>query len=1477
MRETIMADQKQQQLGVSAPSLPKGGGAIQSIGKGWGAVGATGAASLSIPLPITTGRGYAPPLALNYQSSVGNGLFGLGWNLNLGCVARRATKGVPLYNDDDVILGPDGGVWLAQRDENGAVITDNIHTYNGLALDQEYEVIRYYARVEGAFDLIEHWRNADDPPGFWLVHGADGTLAFYGRNPGSRSTDTANSNRVAEWLLDETMNATGEHILYEYKAEDLRGLTAATDPGDARNFMSQCYLRRVRYGNFTAHPHLYLWDPSRLDKLEWHFDLIFDYGERGNGSDSAASLTYDEGAQPWDGRADFHSSFAYGFELGNLRFVHYVLMFHNFPDEFAEDEPQLVGALKLSYKDLTQSYKVLESAQSLAWMPDMHRYIQHRPPVLFGYQEFDAMSGTFKPFDAMPGLNDGHHYQFVDLYGEGLPGVLYQSDKGWMYAEPVRDARADEPDALKFGDFKEVPSLPVADSQTSVRQSLADLTGDGRLDWIIAQPGTAGFFTLRPDRTWSKFAPFAAFPAEFFHAQGQIADLVGAGLSDLAMIGPRSVRLYTSRRAEGYSSAIEVAHDEDDDRLPLLSDSQTELVAFADILGSGQQHLVRIRHNEIRFWPNMGRGHFGKGKKFADLPFSYEEFKAQRVRLADMDGSGAVDLVYLEPDGFRLFMNKSGHTLALPSNVSWPQGIRYDDTCQVSLVDLQGLGCSSLVLTKPHMKPAHWRFDYPAIKPYLLNTTNNNMGASGTVTYRSSAQEWLDEKAELLAAGSVPESGVPFALHVVTRQTQLDEVTGNELTQLFKYRDGYYDGYDREFRGFGLVLQQDTEDEDGSEDEGFTAPVLSKTWYHTGRYPFRAPRGFNDSDAQAVVLGDDLLTSFTNGDDEVTAQPSEGELREMARTLAGSVLRSEVFGFEGEYPRSWPYSVQTTRYLIRQLEVMGEHQPYARMLPLALEAVSYQYEGQQDDPMCAHTINLCWDEYGVLTHGASVNYARRKKPGDAPPFADEYQARWWQAAHDEAQQRYYLTETREQAIHLASAQTWRLGLPYLSRVNVMVDEASDVAAEDISYESFRTENGWFASLPRTLAALSKQRYVEVVSDASDPHRKIMAEMSDGEATFQALPGAIETAELDDHALTAYERVMCAHELTARLTQAGYHRMASFLPQEPSVNLWSVKRGFNTYAGPEQFYRVEAFRPTASHGLSTVDYDPYSVSVTAVTAPDGCVTRAIFNYYLLQPSRVVDPNQNTQEAVYDGFGVVRFTSFYGTELGQEVGFGELTDQKVFDPTPEEAMHASSSINYATAHYYDAFSWMNGKKVPVHSLDLQWDRYLGDRERQQRMMLTSVDGFGRVLQTRQKVEPGKAYQVDEGGSLIWSGGKLVEVNAPDRWRVSGRVEYNNKGLAVRVYRPYFTNTHRYVDDTSVRLHWHHDKQFYDPLGRPTQTWTAKGWLKRTTYLNWYTIAEDENDTAEEVNAGRAAAGLEPLDDGSGAGKKKHWYQR
>jgi hypothetical protein len=1445
--------------------LPKGGGAIQSIGKGWGAVGVSGSASFGIALPITAGRGYAPALALGYQSTAGNGLFGMGWALNLGCVARRASKGVPTYTDDDVILGPGGDVWLPERGIDGTLVFETVSKYLELELGETYQVIRYFARVEGAFDRIEHWRIDPVDPGFWLIHGADGSLAFYGKKPGSRSSDPADSNHVAEWLLEETMNVLGEHILYEYKAED----EVALPEDSPRDYSAQCYLWRVRYGNKEQSPDLYLWKPDQLENLNWHFDLLLDYGERV--SDPAQIPAYAD-EHPWPVRSDPHSSFAYGFELGNLRLCQQALMFHHFPEEGLGAEPRLINRLLLKYQTLGLGYNMLQEAHLQAFAQDPlypERDLgQLRPPVVFESGEFAVNTGGFHEFDAMPGLNDGQRYQLVDLYGDGLPGVLYQQDKGWYYREPLRDEIAGKPDATKYGPCQLLPSMPTADARTPVRQSLSDLTGDGKLDWIVAQPGMAGFFTLNHDRSWSEFATFGAFPPEFFNPLGQLADLIGGGLSDLALIGPRSVRLYANKRAAGFAPAVDVAHDEDN--LPLLSNSPNELVAFSDILGTGQQHLIRIRHDGIWFWPNLGAGRFGVGKLFAALPFRYEAFDAGRIRLADMDGSGAADLLYLEPDHFSIFMNRGGNGLDAPYAQNWPEGVRYDRFCQVSMADLQGLGCSSLVLTTPHMKPRHWRFDYserkapltPYLKPYLLQHSTNNMGAVDEVFYRSSAQEWLDEKNELLARGRVPVPELPFPVQVVVKQTQLDEITENLLTQRFQYRKGFYDGHEREFRGFGLLIQTDTEvpDEDNASSEGYTAPVQTRTWFHTGRYPQRETDDYNASDPDAQVLGAHLLTQYDGSTDSIITEPDEATAREMARSLAGSVLHAEVFGLEGDVAQSVPYSVQSSRYLVRQLAPLSAFQPYARMLPLALESIGYRYEGQIDDPHCDRSVSLAWDEYGALLHGASVNCARRKQSGDEPPFEDSYQNTWWRASHDDAQQTFYFQEARSESIHLDLPQGWRLGLPYRQRSNAMLASTAAFSVEDIGYEQFIDPAGKFNNLERTLTALSLQRYVGCEGKA---------------ATFVALPDAVELAELDDHALSAYDRVMTPEKLIERLVELKYEQMPSFLPDD-GLNLWSVRRGFNTYAPASAFYHVTQFRPTSSHGLSTVEYDAYWLLVTSMTDPTGCKTTAEYEYRTLQPIRIVDPNQNTQEAAYDAFGQVSFTSFFGTELGVEVGFDPIGTLS-YPMTPNAAVASAPMTlgRLATYSCYDAFSWMDESSAhqPVHSATLVADRYPDDPERQIRISMVSYDGFGRVLQTRQRVEDGDAYKVDPNtGNLEVANSKSevdpvagkekevkvgpIIVPASPRWRVSERVEYNNKGLPIRIYRPYFANEHRYVNDQSIRDYGYCDKQHYDPLGRPTVTYTAADFMRRQTYLTWYSISEDENDTHEEMLAIRAA---------------------
>ncbi|WP_439849866.1 SpvB/TcaC N-terminal domain-containing protein [Pseudomonas syringae] len=1423
------------QPAVATPSLPKGGGAIQSIGKGWGAVGTSGAASVEIALPISPGRDYAPMLSLGYQSTSGNGLFGLGWNLSRACVARRANKGVPSYTGDDLMLGPGGDVWLPELNDDGAAVTTQVGSYNGHDLDTTYEVLRYFARVEGAFDRIEHWRISPADSGFWLIHGADGSLHLYGKTLSSRIANPDEPSHVAEWLLEESMNAIGEHILYQYSPEDGQGL-----PADySRDFSAQRYLSRVRYGNALAHPVLYLWNESSLADLHWHFELLFDYGERN--TDQASMPTYEKQI-PWPVRSDPHSSFAYGFELGNLRLCRQVLMFHHFPDELGE-APLLIQRLWLDYVQTHLKYNLLVKAQAQAWDGTLYERLDQHPVTQFQYTEFDGQNDIYTPFDALQNLSDGQQYQMVDLYGDGLPGVLYRDDKAWLYREPIRDT-AGGADAVAYQPYEPLLRIPTADSTKPVRQTLTDLTGDGRLDWIVAQPGMAGFFTLNPDRSWSNYATFSAFPAEFFHPQSQMADLVGDGLSDLALIGPRSVRLYANRRAEGFAAAVDVPHDED--RLPLLSDSSTELVAFSDLLGTGQQHLIRIRHNEIRVWPNLGGGRFGKGQLFASLPYTYEAFDSSCVRLADLDGSGASDLLYLQTDCFQVFMNEGGNALAAAFDQPWPEGVRYDRLCQVSAADLLGLGFSSLVLTVPHMKPRHWSLYYAAdgagtvVKPYLLKSTNNNLGASGQVSYRSSAQEWLDEKNELRAAGNIAVPELPFPVHVVVRQTMKDEVTGNTLTQLFSYRQGFYDPREREFRGFGLLLQTDTETPLQSQ-EDLTAPVLNKTWFHTGRYPARPGTDYDRSDLAARMPGEYILCEFdaTANTDRPITEPDEATLQEMARTLSGSVLRSEVFGLDASQKPTVLYSTQSCRYLVRQLQALSAHRPYASMLPLSLEVITYRYEADElEDPMCEHSLSLAWDRYGSPLHSVSVNCARRKQPGDAPPFEDPHQQQWWEASHDEAQQHSYLTEMRAEAIHLDTPQSWRLGLPYRARSNAMVTPASALTPAQISYEQFTDPSGPFATMPRTLTSLSVQRYIGC---------------GDGEATFEALADAVETAELDNHALTAYERVMDSVTLADKLVEIGYEQMPSFLPTD-NLNLWSIKRGFVTYAGPEHFFRPTTFRPTRSHGWSLVEYDAYSLFTTRITDPAGCVTTAEYDYRVLQPRRIVDPNQNTQEADYDAFGRLCATSFYGTELGEQVGFPPLNRTGHYWASASEAVQGPENAlgSQASALYYDGNVATGLVQIPLATAALVADRYPEDPDRQIRISMASVDGFGRALQTRQLVEDGNAYSVDQGGNLELEGGKPKIVHASPRWRVSERVEYNNKGLAVRVYRPYFANSHVYINDASIRTQNIVDKQFYDPLGRPTITITAKGWMRRQTYRVWYTISEDENDTAEEVLA-------------------------
>ncbi|MFO0761447.1 MAG: SpvB/TcaC N-terminal domain-containing protein [Byssovorax sp.] len=253
-----------------APSLPKGGGAIRGIGETFSASPVTGTGSFRVPIAASPGRsGFHPDLSLAYDSGAGNGPFGHGFHLSVPQISRKTEKGLPRYDDahgSDVFLlsGAEDLVPYLIEGENG---------WTRSVTDTGTEMVeRYRPRVEGLFARIEKRRNKVTGIVHWVAVTKDNVTSIYGLTEAARIADPADGARVFSWLLEETHDDRGNVIAYDYKAEDLAGVSAAlaweAHRKKAPNPPQNRYLKRIRYGNTT---------PG--DAGTALFEIVFDYGE----------------------------------------------------------------------------------------------------------------------------------------------------------------------------------------------------------------------------------------------------------------------------------------------------------------------------------------------------------------------------------------------------------------------------------------------------------------------------------------------------------------------------------------------------------------------------------------------------------------------------------------------------------------------------------------------------------------------------------------------------------------------------------------------------------------------------------------------------------------------------------------------------------------------------------------------------------------------------------------------------------------------------------------------------------------------------------------------------------------------------------------------------------------------------------------------------------------------------------------------
>ncbi|MFZ2900360.1 MAG: SpvB/TcaC N-terminal domain-containing protein [Saprospiraceae bacterium] len=1511
-----------------AIQLPKGGGAIRGIGEKFAANPVTGTGSMTVPIATSPGRsGFGPQLSLSYDSGAGNGPFGLGWNLSLPSITRKTDKGLPKYQDAE-----ESDVFILSGAED---LVPELHLdgsrFEDTATDPAYTIHRYRPRIEGLFARIERWTRNADGDVHWRSISKDNILTLYGKDGHSRIADPDDPTRVFSWLICETRDDKGNAVVYEYKSED--GADVDLTQVHERNRKDRNsplrkvnrYLKRIHYGNRTSlldnagHRPRFL-TQADIDNAGWMFEVVFDYAEGhyqtlpkdAEGREHVTASTSE--SNDWPVRADPFSSYRAGFEVRTYRLCRRVLMFHHFPTELGAPDC-LVRSTEFTY-DEKPILSFITGVTQCGYVREGARYLRKSlPPLEFEYskavigqdiREVDPASVENLPYGA-----DGSAYQWVDLDGEGLSGVLTEQGGGWFYKRNesalTRDTVTEEYSA-RFAPVEQVARIPGGNPLTAGKAQFLDLAGDGQVDLVELDRPLAGFYERTDDQEWEPFRAFQSIPNVAWNDPNlKFIDLTGDGHADVLITEEQVFTWYPSLAEDGFGTAARVTVPTDEEHGPrVVFADGTQTISLADLSGDGLTDIVRIRNGEVCYWPNLGYGRFGAKVTMDDAPWfdTPDQFDPRHIRLADTDGSGVTDIIYLGRNQTRFWFNQSGNSWSKANEL--PVFPPVDNIASVTAVDLLGNGTACLVWSSPLPGASRAPMKYLNLmaegKPHLLVRTINNLGAETRVRYAPSTYFYLWDKYD----GKPWITKLPFPVHVVERVETYDYISRNRFVTRYAYHHGYFDGVEREFRGFGMVEQWDTEEfatlsagdslapivgEGWGEgvsniDAAFhVPPVHTKTWFHTGVYLgrdrisnffagllnatdpgeyYREP-GLTDTQTRQLLLDDTLLPAGLSPEEE----------RESCRALKGAMLRQEVYAEDGTNKAQHPYTVTEQNFTIEVLQPRGNNR-HAVFFTHPREAVTYHYERNPADPRIAHALTLEVDAFGNVLKEAAIGYGRRQ-----PDMTLSLKDRTKQAE-------IHITYTENGVTNaIEAADDYRTPLPSESRtyeltgLNLPAGQnrftladilTAGTGAVPIAYEQNPT------------AGLLQKRLIENVRTVYR-RNDLTGALPLGGLESLTLPFESYKLSFTPGLLSAVYGGLITNPNSILETEGRYvHSDGDANLWIPSGRIFYSPGSTDTSAQELAYARQHFFLPhryrdpfhtTAVSTESAVTYDTHNLLIletrdalgNRVTAGErdaaGNLTTPGNDCRVLQPRLMMDPNRNRIAIAFDALGMVVGTAVMGKPPPAPVEGDSLTG---FDPDLTEAVILSHLANplatpqailgrATTRLVYDLFAYYRTKNLPnpqpavVYTLAREThdsDSVPAGGLKTQHSFSYS-DGFGREIQKKIQAEAGQVPQRDTNGKIIVGPDSQPLMTANDvspRWVGSGWTVFNNKGKPVRQYEPFFTDTHRFEFDVRIGVS---PVLFYDPVERVVATLHPNHTWEKVVFDPWRQETWDVNDTA------------------------------
>jgi RHS repeat-associated protein len=1073
-----------------------------------------------------------------------------------------------------------------------------------------------------------------------------------------------------------------------------------------------------------------------------------------------------------------------------------------------------------------------------------------------------------------------------------LSGILYPTPDAWYYKRNLSAAnvaeRADKTGLVtpKFGPLREIVHAPGHGD--AVRRQLLTLDGDGMADVAALSGAEPGYYARTNERDFAPFKRFDALPQlDWDDPNIKFIDVTGDGLADVLITEDGLFTVHASLGSFGFDVARFVRTPWDEEKGPkvVFSDG-TDTIFVADMSGDGLNDIVRVRNGETAYWPNLGYGRFGAKVTMDRAPrFDSEDaFDAKRIRLTDVDGSGCADVLYVGRDGVRVWFNQSGNAFSAVTLLAVFPAV--DALHSVQAIDLLGTGTGYLVWSSPLPRDAAAPLLYVdlmgGVKPHLLTAMRNNLGAETRAIYAPSTRFYLQDE----AAGRPWATRLPFPVWTVERTEAIDWIGRNRLVCRYAYHHGFFDGLEREFRGFGMVEQWDTEEfrtDTAFEDDpfanwnalSFSKPVLTRTWSHTGAFidagkvslqyeseywlepALRgppAPIGLAAMRLADSTLGDGL-TPF--------------EMREAFRALKGRVLRVEVFDADPSgLPLGNPYSVSESNFSVQRLQGFGPNR-HASFLVTPRETVTLQYERAASDPRVSHEAVLETNAYGDVVRALSIGYPRRSGSSPEPGLDLATRNR---LAYDQSRlhmRGFARADTNAIDDIVASPDVYRApraaGADLAEITGVSPTDKGFGAASLFAFAELDGQPAapgvwqivWSGGHDIAYEAIPNADVDGSGTPATTPTRRFIAKTrtayrSDDLSTLlpvgqiqpRAIGGQSYQAALTPSQIASVFGALAPNSV---LQEGGYVQL-------PGESEWWApsNRAFLSpddgdspaeelaYALAHFFLPLRLVDPFG--GVARVGYDGDALLAISATDPVGNVTTSVNDYRVLEPRAVTDPNGNRAQVIFDALGWIAATAVMGktteTQGDSLSGFAiDLDDAAIVAFLADPLAAPAALIGAASTRVVcDIAAYQRTKASPqpappvvaMISRETHSGGVSGAASRYQ-FALAYNDGFGRVMQKKAHVAPGPLVDGDTAVS--------------PRWLASGWTILNNKGKEVRRYEPFFTATSgfEFAAQSGVSV-----LTLYDQASRAVAVLHPDATWEKTVFDAWRREIWDRNDT-------------------------------